>query len=576
MKKLGHAALILLAIMLVGGVLILRSPQNNPTPNPAERRAGDGGTTPSSAGIPITQEAGQVLVSLPVSDLQPPEGSRLPDLDRTLNPREPNPDQINAILTHTNITTETDPLAASGLNTDRAAPGPTVSFSGLNNNTADHFGLRAGWPPDTFGDVGENYYIQYVNLGFQIYDKIGAPQNSHVTHLSWLYQSAGSSGRCAQSDDGDPIVLYDQFHKRWFLAQFYIDTSPYALCVAVSATEDPLGSFLLFEFDMGSDFPDYPKWGIFPDALLLGLNQSSGSNMYVYDWQAMVNGQWPTAFFLGSAPNFPMPADVEGPLLPDAEMDGLFYTVLDNVFHGGVDRLRLYTLKNLQWENGTYTFTHTDIPLSSFTYTVCGFFNLSCIPQQGTTHKLDAVSEWPMTRLVYRNFADFETLVASFTVDVGGDRAGTRWFELRRTSSAWTKHQEGTFAPGSDHYFMSSITQDDSKNLALGFSVSSCSMYPAVRYTVHEAGDPLGTMQTEAVLFNGTGYQQVITTQGRVNRWGDYTAMSLDPDGCTFWYTGQFYLDGDNQDWQTVIGAFSLPNCDAMELQKIFLPLNFK
>jgi hypothetical protein len=65
----------------------------------------------------------------------------------------------------------------------------------------------------------------------------------------------------------------------------------------------------------------------------------------------------------------------------------------------------------------------------------------------------------------------------------------------------------------------------------------------------------------EATLIDGTGVQK--TTN---NRWGDYTALSLDPDDCTFWYTNEYYqIDGiigvNTAPWQTRIGSFQLPGC---------------
>jgi hypothetical protein len=52
-----------------------------------------------------------------------------------------------------------------------------------------------------------------------------------------------------------------------------------------------------------------------------------------------------------------------------------------------------------------------------------------------------------------------------------------------------------------------------------------------------------------------------------LRRWGDYTAMSVDPiDDCTFWYTNQYYssqANGNIGNWQTRIGAFKFPGCTA-------------
>ena len=47
-----------------------------------------------------------------------------------------------------------------------------------------------------------------------------------------------------------------------------------------------------------------------------------------------------------------------------------------------------------------------------------------------------------------------------------------------------------------------------------------------------------------------------------INRWGDYSSMSVDPvDECTFWYTQEYTRGG--WDWATRILAFRFPPCTA-------------
>ena len=49
-------------------------------------------------------------------------------------------------------------------------------------------------------------------------------------------------------------------------------------------------------------------------------------------------------------------------------------------------------------------------------------------------------------------------------------------------------------------------------------------------YAGRLAADPINTFsQTEQTFFTGTA------SQTGINRWGDYSAMTLDPNGCTFW-----------------------------------------
>jgi hypothetical protein len=104
---------------------------------------------------------------------------------------------------------------------------------------------------------------------------------------------------------------------------------------------------------------------------------------------------------------------------------------------------------------------------------------------------------------------------------------------------------------------MGSIAMDGSGNIALGYSVSSNVTKPAIRYATRLRTDPLGTLQTEVSLMEGTGVQTGI------HRWGDYSAMNVDPvDQCTFWYTNEYHdVDDAGWNWNTRIGAFKIPSC---------------
>ena len=94
-------------------------------------------------------------------------------------------------------------------------------------------------------------------------------------------------------------------------------------------------------------------------------------------------------------------------------------------------------------------------------------------------------------------------------------------------------------------------------------------MYPAIRYTGRLGSDPLNILQTESTLIQGSGSQS-----GGYSRWGDYSAMTVDPvDDCTFWYVNEYYAT-TGHDWQTRIGSFRFPQCGTIpHYTNTFLPL---
>ena len=90
----------------------------------------------------------------------------------------------------------------------------------------------------------------------------------------------------------------------------------------------------------------------------------------------------------------------------------------------------------------------------------------------------------------------------------------------------------------------------------IGYSATSGSVFPGLRYAGRLVGDTANTItQGETTLVAGTGAQK-----NGYNRWGDYADLSLDPDGCRFWFTGEYYATTGNA-WRTRIGSFKLPGC---------------
>ncbi|HLC15366.1 MAG TPA: PKD domain-containing protein, partial [Thermodesulfovibrionia bacterium] len=433
---------------------------------------------------------------------------------------------------------------------------PALNFAGQ--------GFTGVMPPDTVGDAGPNHYIQMVNNSessiYTVYDKSG----TKVAGPSLLQDLGTGSGNCA-SGRGDPIVLYDRLAERWLMAEFA--ESGNHLCVYISQTPDPVtGGWFLYDFTT-PNFPDYPKYGVWPDAYYVSSNESAPA-AYALDRAQMLAGAAATSQRFTATPlaGFPfqalIPSDHDGASTPPVSAPNYFMRHRDDEVHNASpnptkDFLEIWAF-HVDWTtpaNSTFT-KIADIEVSEFDSDLCGLSSFECFPQPDTTQTLDPVREVIMWRLQYINFGSHETLVGNLTTDVDGtDHGGIRWFELRKTGSAWTLHQEGTFAPDSAHRWMGSIAMDKDGNIALGYSVSSSSVFPSIRYTGRLASDPSGTMtQGETTITNGA------FAQTASSRWGDYSAMSLDPaDDCTFWYTNEYVGSGGN--WQTQIASFKFDSC---------------
>src|SRR6266404_9584991 len=109
-----------------------------------------------------------------------------------------------------------------------------------------------------------------------------------------------------------------------------------------------------------------------------------------------------------------------------------------------------------------------------------------------------------MYRLAYRNFGTHESLVVNHSVTAGSG-GGVRWYEIQNPSGTPTVAQQSTFAPDASYRWMGSIAMDQAGDMAAGYSVSSSSIRPSVRYTGRVPTDPAGTMQAEVNVVSGAG-----------------------------------------------------------------------
>ena len=246
-----------------------------------------------------------------------------------------------------------------------------------------------------------------------------------------------------------------------------------------------------------------------------------------------------------------LPADLDGATPPPAGSPN-YSVAFDDANNDG-----LYLWKfHVDWtSSANSTFTGpTKITTAAFS-PACG--GGTCIPQPGTTQTLDSLADRLMFRLAYRNFGTHESLVVNHSVTVGTTASGVRWYELRNPGGTPTLFQSGTFSPDATARWMGSIAQDQQGNMLLGYSASSGTVRPGIRYTGRLVGDAPGTMQAESTLTTGVGSQT-----GSLSRWGDYSAMTIDPaDDCTFWFTTEYLKTTGSFNWSTRIGSFKFPGC---------------
>jgi hypothetical protein len=413
-------------------------------------------------------------------------------------------------------------------------------------------------PPDPNAAVGTTQVVEVVNAAFAVYSKTGGTIMG-PTATNTLF--SGFGGDCQSTDDGDATVSFDRIANRWVIQQFAnvrSTTGPFFECVAVSTSSDATGTYNRYSFQF-ANFPDYPKLSVWPDAYYVTYNMFNASGTAFLDGEVcamdranMLTGAAATqqCFTTDASHGGLLAADLDGPTAPPAGEPetvmgiGTTSTTLD-FWHFHVDFANP--------ANSTFT-GPTDLTVASYS-TACG--GGTCIPQGGTNQQLDSLGDRIMYRLAYRNFGTHESLVTDQSVTAGSS-VGVRWYEFRLSGGNPTVFQQGTYAPDSTFRWMGSIAMDHVGNIALGFSQSSSSTHPSIRFTGRAPGDPLGTMtQAETTVFTGGGSQT-----GGLSRWGDYTSMQVDPsDDCTFWYTNEYIPSNGSFNWNTRLASFQLPGC---------------
>jgi hypothetical protein len=476
------------------------------------------------------------------------------------------PDPVNPVVEHMDILVELQ--RAFGPGTDsRAFTTPLVNQDGQ--------GFSSVFPPDPSGDVGGGFYVQSINgSGGSTYTIYNTSDGS-VAAGPFSMEGLGSGGPCA-SGNGDPIVLFDQLASRWLLSEF--SSSGNNLCVYISATSNPVATTWARYAFVPPGFPDYPKYGVWPDAYYVGANQNNA--VYALDRTSMLAGLAAT-FQRFSVPRltelgFQMlpPASLNGIDLPPAGAPGTFLRQVDDERNNpgnndpNFDRLELFTFKvDFATPANSALTGPIAIPISEFDRSFNVPSGFGAIPQPGVSRLLDPLFEVVMFPVHYRAFGGTETITANFVTEIGpNNQSGIRWLELRRTgglAGSWTKFQEGTYAPADvtgqqTNRWMGASAMDSAGNIALGYAIDRVgtppTMFPSLAYVGRQAGDPAGVMTTAETMLVAGG-----SSQSSFDRWGDYFQMAVDPtDGCTFWFTGQ-YMGASN--WTTRIASFRFDAC---------------
>lgn len=389
-------------------------------------------------------------------------------------------------------------------------------------------------PFDPSGAAGPNHYIQMINsTTFKVYDK--------ATMTVLLTATLGNLWSPAVANNGDPIVMYDKAADRWFLAQFG-SSADKKIYIAVSTTNNPTGSYYTYTY-VSPAFPDYLKFSVWHDGYYMTSNQSS-QNVFCFERAALLAGTpGARAIYVNYSPPkagffVPLPGDAADGALPSAGTPCPIFSYSDNGWGTGYsDAVNIYNMA-VNW--GTTPTASISLAANVATAAFDASYNAQWndCSQPGTTQKLDGIGGVCMYRAQWKSWSGYNSIVLNWAVKISTSQRSIKWCELRQNQSTgvWSMYQEGIYAPDADTRWLGSMAMDNNGSIGISYIKSNASsVYPGLYYTGRRTCDALGTLPvTEALAIAGTG------SQTGINRVGDYSQTTLDPDGVTFWTTSEY------------------------------------
>jgi hypothetical protein len=492
-----------------------------------------------------------------------------------------------------------DPVEQSSSSAPAASYTVGADFLGVGHGFPNYTVPDA--PPDTTMAVGDTQVVQWVNVSYTVCQKTSPFTCGPAIEGNTLWSALG--GVCANNNDGDIIAQWDVVAHRWMLTQ-NVFASPYKVCVAISTTNDANGTYFLYQFPVvNNGFPDYPKWGIWTNNYAESWNNFGpggggfvGPVLCAYNRTKLLAGDQSAEQichqYSGQEDSL-LPADRDSITAPPSGEDQFAIGSLGDVDTTHVSLYSVHINNVNDWSQGA-VFTGDGnsqlLTIANYNPACNGGFGGACVPQKGITDKVDSLGNRMMYRFAYWQDQPTATVRATpplpalaqhwfvnWDVTASGGQMGVRWMEITApirvvtpTSNSIIVFQQGTYAPDGVWRWMGSIARDKAGDILLGYSKScgdTCPggtpTFPSIAIAGRQVNDPvgIGNLESEVSVVDGTGSQPATA-----NRWGDYSAMRIDTtdgmNGCTFWYTTEYYQVTATFSWSTQVASAKFSNCN--------------
>ena len=406
-------------------------------------------------------------------------------------------------------------------------------------------------PPDTVGSVGPTQVLVCSNGRIKVFSKAGVLGGLNVSTDTFFNSVRNGSGT------SDPQVKYDRLSGRWFVTMCNVST-PDRILIAVSSgsTITNSASFTFFQFQQDlvaptgntGQFADYPKTGVDANAVVIGCNMFAGSFAGTSAWvirkSSILSGGPIVVTALrnlatggGAGPFAPSGVDNDDPAATVSYIVGA-----DNSVFGRV------TLRRISNPGGSPTVS------GNLNVTVPATVEPIAQPALGGNN-LDSLDDRLFACQIHRNrVTGVTSLWTAHNIQVNssgvasnsGGRNGSRWYEIGSLGTTPTLIQSGTLfdsaASNPRGYWIPSIAISGQGHAALGTSYANATVdHAGCAVSGRLSTDALGTIQAPTLaVVSSTAYNQG-------SRWGDYSAVMVDPtDDQTLWAFAEYCNAGNS------------------------------
>ena len=491
-------------------------------PEPEELNA----PRPSGNRYPISNEAFQILK----------EGApkaKLPKLAATLAKDSGKKEELAAMAAA--------PVAEGAGLEPALAPTAAANFAGIS---------ATGWiPPDCTAAVGPSHVLLSVNSSLAIYNKTGGAALLQRTLTQWF------ANLVPGFTIFDPKALYDQHAARWVLlaAAFRNNPNKSVFLLSVSATSNPLGQWRNYQFDAMVDgttptnnWADFPALGVDNQAFYVTANMFTfgAGGGFQYAKIRVIPKAGP--YSGGPAPftDFVRMRNADNTLCFTIQPCHTFGAPqVEYLVNSGFPSANFVTLWRLVNPVAAPALTRVQVAVSPYSLPPNA-------DQSGGAPPLNT-GDVRILHAIFRGDSVWTALTTAHNWGAGSNKAAIEWLQIR--AAAGTLVQQGVYGASALHYFYPAVCPDNNGNMDMVFSRSGTGEFGSILYTGRKATDPLGTLQSSAMLKAGVAHYSKLDNSGR-NRWGDYNGVASDPSNSrVIWFYSMYASAVDT--WGTWVGS---------------------